>query len=145
MQASKTTSGQFVAVPSSVVNEETEDEPPDPNPCLTALPAVQRKKSAGHIVRFPVQRAAILSPETEIGPEHLVFNPPSLADRVAEGQIYRRGKTLREVEIDAVRQALQANDYNQKAAARELGIARSTLIHKIEKYDLAGLGKDDQG
>ncbi len=93
-------------------------------------------------LKHTITRAAILSTAAEIGPEHLVFNPPSLADRVAEGQVYKRGKTLREVEIDTVRQALQANDYNQKAAARELGIARSTLIHKIEKYDLASFIKD---
>jgi two-component system response regulator HydG len=87
-------------------------------------------------LKHTITRAAILSPHETIEPEHLSFNPPSLADRVAEGQIYRRGMTLREVEIETVRAALKATDYNQKAAARELGIARSTLITKMEKYDL---------
>jgi len=114
-----------------------------------SLSPAAHEKLAGY--RFPgnvrelkhtITRAAILSSAAEIGPEHLTFNPPSLADRVAEGKTYRRGKTLRELEIDAVRQALESNDHNQKAAARQLGIARSTLIHKIEKYGLASPGKE---
>ena len=87
-------------------------------------------------LKHMITRAAILCPEEVIGPRHLTFAPPSLADRVAEQRIYRKGKTLREVEIETVRQTLEASDFNQKAAARVLGIARSTLIHKMEKYGI---------
>jgi DNA-binding NtrC family response regulator len=84
-----------------------------------------------------VTRAAIMCPETTIEADQLIFAPPTLADRVAESQIYHKGKTLKEVEIEALRQALAANDGNQKAAARVLGIARSTLINKMEKYQIS--------
>ena len=104
-------------------------------------PAMQRLTAyrfPGNVreLKHTITRAAILCPDDVIGPEHLTFRPPSLADRVAESQVYRLGKTLREVEIEAVRAALAATGYNQKAAARELGIARSTLIHKLEKYGI---------
>ncbi len=103
-----------------------------------ALDHLSKYRFPGNVreLKNMITRAAILCPEEVIEPEHLTFAPPTLADRVAEQRIYRKGKTLREVEIETVRQALVANDFNQKAAARVLGIARSTLIHKMEKYGI---------
>ncbi len=89
-----------------------------------------------------ITRAAIMCPETTIEAGQLIFSPPTLADRVAESQIYHKGKTLKEVEIETLRQALAANDGNQKAAARVLGIARSTLINKMEKYQISAHDTD---
>ncbi len=87
-------------------------------------------------LKHTITRAAILCPQNTIGASHLTFNPPSLADRVAESKVYGKGKTLRQVELDALQHALEANDYNRKAAARELGIARSTLIYKMERFGI---------
>jgi len=92
-------------------------------------------------LRHTVTRAAILSADEEIGPAALTFLAPCLADRVAEGRAYRPGQTLRELEEEAIRHALEEAEGNQKAAARRLGIARSTLTQKLEKYGLhASLG-----
>ncbi|HOX42846.1 MAG TPA: sigma 54-interacting transcriptional regulator [Myxococcota bacterium] len=87
-------------------------------------------------LKHTVTRAAILSPDDEIGPEHLTFLAPSLADRVAEGRTYSPARTWREIETEALRQALEAADGNQKEAARSLGIARSTLTQRMEKCGL---------
>jgi DNA-binding NtrC family response regulator len=77
-----------------------------------------------------------MCPQDTIQADHLAFSPPTLADRVADSEIYRKGKTLREVEIETIRQALKTHGGNQKAAARLLGIARSTLITKMEKHGI---------
>ncbi len=81
-----------------------------------------------------ITRAAILCPGEEIKTEHLSFHPPTLAERISERRVYQQGKTLREVEIEAIRQALAANDGNHSGAAKMLGIARSTFLLKIDKY-----------
>jgi DNA-binding NtrC family response regulator/pSer/pThr/pTyr-binding forkhead associated (FHA) protein len=99
-------------------------------------------------LKHTVTRAAILSPDDEIGPAQITFLAPSLADRVAEGRAYSSVRPLREVEVEAIRQALEAADGNQKAAARSLGIARSTLTQKMEKYglhSLPGQAQEDEG
>jgi DNA-binding NtrC family response regulator len=107
-----------------------------------ALKRLSEYKFPGNVreLKHIVTRAAIMCPSDTIEADHLAFKPPTLADRVAESQIYRKGKTLRDVEIETVRQALAAHDGNQKAAAKVLGIARSTLIHKMEKYGLSAKG-----
>ncbi|MBN2494791.1 MAG: sigma 54-interacting transcriptional regulator [Deltaproteobacteria bacterium] len=94
-------------------------------------------------LKHAVTRAAIMSTAELIEADDLSFAPPTLADRVAESKIYRPGKTLRDVEIETIRQAMQANDFNQKAAARDLGIARSTLHQKIDRYKIPR-GRSDE-
>ncbi len=104
-----------------------------------AIEALVKYRFPGNVreLKHVITRAAILCPQDTIEASHLAFAPPSLADRVAESKIYRKGKTLQEVEVETIRQTLSAHDGNQKAAARVLGIARSTLIHKMEKYNIS--------
>jgi len=45
-------------------------------------------------------------------------------------------KSLREVEEEQIRRALEALDYNQTEAAQELGISRSTLWRKMKDYGI---------
>ncbi len=87
-------------------------------------------------LRHAVMRAAILCPRDTIGPEHLVFHPPTLADRVAESLVYRKGMTMREVEQEVIREAVLAFDGNVGMAARSLGVARSTLWDKMARYHM---------
>jgi transcriptional regulator with PAS, ATPase and Fis domain len=104
----------------------------------TAIERLSKYRFPGNVreLKHAITRAAIMCPEDTIKADHLAFSPPTLADRVAESEIYLKGKTLREVEMDTIRQALKAHDGNQKAAASVLGIARSTLITKMEKYNI---------
>ncbi|MFH1983173.1 MAG: KamA family radical SAM protein [Pseudomonadota bacterium] len=98
MQAPTATSGQFVAVPSSMITEETEDEPPDPNPCMTALPAVQRRKPAGRIVRFPVQRNGICSPIVRSFKKRFYSNIPTKLWNDWQWQASNRIRSLSQLE-----------------------------------------------
>ncbi|MBW1807933.1 MAG: sigma 54-interacting transcriptional regulator [Deltaproteobacteria bacterium] len=104
-----------------------------------AIESLVKYRFPGNVreLKHVITRAAILCPQDTIEASHLAFSPPTLADRVSESKIYRKGKTLQEVEVETIRQTLNAHDGNQKAAARVLGIARSTLIHKMEKYNIS--------
>jgi len=47
-----------------------------------------------------------------------------------------KGRTLDEIEKEAVLSALERNGWSRSAAAAELGVARSTLFHKMKRFDL---------
>jgi DNA-binding NtrC family response regulator len=101
-----------------------------------ALKQLSKYRFPGNIreLKNIITRAAILCPGEEIKTEHLSFHPATLAERISERRVYQQGKTLREVEIEAIRQALAVNDCNHSGAAKMLGIARSTFLLKIDKY-----------
>jgi transcriptional regulator with PAS, ATPase and Fis domain len=49
---------------------------------------------------------------------------------VAEARVYSPGRTLADIELEAMEQAVDVHG-SQSAAARELGIARSTLTARL--------------
>ena len=76
-------------------------------------------------------RAAILADGNAIEPIHLGIRD---TDSQLQGQ---HQLTLESVERQAIRNALSASGGNRSRAARQLGIARSTLIEKLKKFDTA--------
>jgi lysine 2,3-aminomutase len=52
---------QLIASPTQTA-QEGDDDPPDPSQCLEAAASIATAKSTGRLVRFPTQRAGILSP-----------------------------------------------------------------------------------
>ncbi len=52
---------QLIATPPQAA-QEGDDDPPDPSQCLEAASSIATAKSTGRLVRFPTQRAGILSP-----------------------------------------------------------------------------------
>jgi DNA-binding NtrC family response regulator len=92
-------------------------------------------------LRHVVQLAALLS-ETQViraGALHFdgspAFAPPPEGDAL-HGAIELRGRTLADLEELAIRAALARTGGNKHAVSEELGIARSTLLRKL---DLLGL------
>jgi Nif-specific regulatory protein len=92
-------------------------------------------------LRSVLERAAGLAPGRRIGPEHLRIkarrneslagDDPPAADMIL---IPAGGKTLAEIEAEAVRAALKLTSGNRSAAARMLDVSRPTLSRKIKKY-----------
>ncbi len=76
-----------------------------------------------------IEHALILCDELPITPEHLPqhFGQRQLRKELAAAQ----PKSLRELEVDAIEQALLRHDGNKSAAAGELGISVKTLYNKI--------------
>jgi len=61
MQFTTKRNEQLIATPPQVA-QEGDDDPPDPSQCLEAASSIATAKSTGRLVRFPTQRAGILSP-----------------------------------------------------------------------------------
>jgi DNA-binding NtrC family response regulator len=91
-----------------------------------------------------VQLAALLSdsPVIRAGALHFEGRPaaewsPAVAERAElSGSIELRGRTLEELEELAIRARVAASPGSRHAVSEELGIARSTLLRKL---DLLGL------
>ncbi len=76
-----------------------------------------------------VERAVVVGKGRKILPEHLpIFCHPPLH--------LPRNNRLEEVERAHIRQVLTDNDWHISRCAKTLGIDRSTLYHKIRRYDL---------
>ena len=87
-------------------------------------------------IRNVVERASILAPTSVILPSHLKlqrrqlvrFDAESIAGTIA---IPTRGKTLEEIEREAVRITMIMTAGNLSAAAKVLGVSRPTLTRKL--------------
>ena len=106
-----------------------------------ACSAIQRFRWPGNLRQLSnVLRSALAlaTPDPAIGLEHLpdevvaVSKPPRATDAVAANGSFARGSTLDQLELDAIREAIEACGGNMTAAARRLGIGRATLYRKLQ-------------
>jgi DNA-binding NtrC family response regulator len=96
-----------------------------------ALSALRRYSWPGNVreLNHVVERAVLMARGTSIEPADLRLTAgPAAGDRKA--------MTLDEVELDAIRAALARHDGNVIAAAEELGMSRSALYRRMEKFGL---------
>jgi DNA-binding NtrC family response regulator len=83
-----------------------------------------------------IERAVILCLAEQITPQDLP--PHLLSDEVREVQesISQDGFTLRDMEREVIRSTLEKTGHNKSQAAKQLGVARQTLLNKIKEYGL---------
>jgi transcriptional regulator with PAS, ATPase and Fis domain len=106
-----------------------------------AIEAMRNHRWPGNVreLKNVVERAAILSGDARVvRPEHLMIQrrTSARAASLANGgdiHIPREGKSLAEIEREAVRITLQMTGGNQAAAARLLQISRPTLAKKLQE------------
>ncbi len=83
-----------------------------------------------------IRRAVVLTPHSMILPEDL----PTTIQHPSEpsgGSTGSAGKTLEQLEREHILRVLDANQGDQDAAARALGIHRKTLLRKLRRYGRA--------
>lgn len=81
-----------------------------------------------------IERAFIICGTEQIGIEHL---PEDLIARRTTHQQVTNMQAAREIlDAQSIRAALERNSYNRLAAARDLGIHKSTLFRKIKKLGI---------
>ncbi|HEX7000005.1 MAG TPA: sigma-54 dependent transcriptional regulator, partial [Gammaproteobacteria bacterium] len=97
-----------------------------------ALSALRRYAWPGNVreLSHVVERAVLMARGKTIGPADLRLEAAPLPG----GE--RRPMTLDEVELEAIRAALARHDGNVVAAAEELGVSRSALYRRMEKFGL---------
>lgn len=86
-----------------------------------------------------IERSFILCGDGEIRIEHL---PEELAGRHRSHRSRDMRNTRRVTDTEAIIAALKRNNYNRLAAARELGVHKSTLFRKIKKLGIELPPKD---
>jgi len=88
-----------------------------------------------------IERALVLRKGKIIGtddlPEEIRFNLQKPGDLILE--IPEQGISLEEVEKELLLKALEKNNWNQSKTANFLNITRSTLIYRMEKYNIRKL------
>jgi DNA-binding NtrC family response regulator len=96
-----------------------------------AMSAIRRYSWPGNVreLSHVIERAILMARGDTIEPVDLRLDA---APSASQGQ----PRTLDEVERDAIEQALSRNDENVVAAAAELGVSRSALYRKMEKFGL---------
>jgi Nif-specific regulatory protein len=89
-------------------------------------------------LRNVVERAVVLVEGSEITEADLWFTPLSGSERrPADGPGANQGLiSLDEVERLHILQTLESTNWKKREAARRLGINRSTLDRKLEKYGI---------
>jgi PAS domain S-box-containing protein len=82
-----------------------------------------------------IEHAFVLCHEGEIENSHL---PPSLLQLHKEGAAVSSSieESVRLSEEESIINALKRNNFNRLAAAKDLGIHKSTLFRKLKKYDI---------
>lgn len=88
-----------------------------------------------------IQRALALGTPPEIQVRDL---PSNLLYAMQDDNGKQRFSTLREVERDAIRQALELTGGDRLRAAKLLGIGKTTVYRKIKEYDLEGVADSTQ-
>jgi DNA-binding NtrC family response regulator len=93
-------------------------------------------------LRNVIERALILEDAQEIRPEHLpaeILGAPREDTNGSElFQLPPDGVSLKDLELELIRQALTRTGDNVTRAARLLGLSRDTLRYRLDKYDLSG-------
>ena len=109
-----------------------------PNISDEATACLRRYRWPGNVreLRNVVERALLLA-DGQIQPEHL---PPEIAKATGEAEVKDQDQVgasaLAEQERKLVLDALQQNNWNQSAAARQLGITRDILRYRVKRYSL---------
>lgn len=87
-----------------------------------------------------IERAFILCNERRIGIEHL---PEELTAPGAAGGLDSDARSTHDIlNAQAIRAALERNAFNRLAAAKELGIHKTTLFRRIKKLGISLPGRD---
>ena len=88
-----------------------------------------------------IEHAFVVCPGGTILPHHL----PRQFAPIVNGDVGDVAETtLRSTEITAIRRALQTYDNNRTAAAKALGIHKSTLHRKLRRYGIVNPSRDNE-
>lgn len=97
-----------------------------------SLKELQNYRWPGNVreLQHILERAVIMAESKEIRPKEFIL------DTKQDQQTNSKSLNLEEVEKQTILTALKKHSYNLSAAAKELGLGRTTLYRKMSKYEL---------
>lgn len=100
-----------------------------------AIKVLQKYNWPGNVreLQHAIERAVIMSNGQVLNPEDFFFNT---APRTEDANVMLEDYHLEEVEKILIRKVLKKHDGNITQAANELGLTRSSLYRRLEKYGL---------
>lgn len=101
-----------------------------------AMKVLQKYNWPGNVreLQHAIERAVIMCNNQVLNPEDFFFNTSST--RTEESNVMLEDYHLEEVEKILIRKVLKKHDGNITQAANELGLTRSSLYRRLEKYGL---------
>jgi DNA-binding NtrC family response regulator len=103
----------------------------------TALAKLRAHNWPGNVreLRNVIQRAVLMRAGDELSQDDITFTLTSFEEKVATASA-RAGRTLAELEREAIESELRRAGGNRTRAAEALGISRSTIHRKMEEYGI---------
>lgn len=102
-----------------------------------ALQKLRKYHYPGNVreLQYSIERAVIMSDGQRLNEKDILFSP---IEQPTEnfGISFPNSKNLEEIERQTIKEAMRKHQGNISQAARELGITRSALYRRIDKYEL---------
>jgi two-component system, NtrC family, response regulator HydG len=92
-------------------------------------------------LRNVVQRALLSASGGTLGPDDIHFDPGLPVASASDSVVDPKGLTLEQIEREALAIVMRQLSGNRRAAARQLSIAKSTLLKKLSDYQLEDVGR----
>ena len=102
----------------------------------SAIDKLQIHSFPGNVreLQYIIERAVIMADSGELQAHDLVFSPIELS--ASEVQQNRKDSNLGELEKNAILRVIDKHSGNISKAAKELGLTRTALYRRLEKYDI---------
>ncbi|MDR1153791.1 MAG: sigma-54 dependent transcriptional regulator [Bacteroidales bacterium] len=101
-----------------------------------ALNKLQMHSFPGNVreLQYIVERAVIMADSTELQAQDLIFSP--IESSTGESQQTHAGSNLSEMEKNTILRVIDRHNGNISKAAKELGLTRTALYRRLNKYDI---------
>lgn len=102
-----------------------------------ALQKLRKYHYPGNVreLQYSIERAVIMTDGQRLDKKDILFSPIEESSENS-GVSFSKSKNLEEIERQTIKEALRKHQGNISQAARELGITRSALYRRIDKYEI---------
>jgi DNA-binding NtrC family response regulator len=102
----------------------------------SAIDKLQLHSFPGNVreLQYIIERAVIMADSGELQADDLIFSP--IESSTAETQKIQKATNLSEIEKNTILRIIEKHNGNVSKAAKELGLTRTALYRRLEKYEI---------
>jgi len=102
----------------------------------SAVEKLQAHSFPGNVreLQYIIERAVIMTDSGELQAQDLIFSP--IEPAAADAQLLQEGTNLNEIEKNTILRVIEKYSGNISKAAKELGLTRTALYRRLDKYDI---------